>query len=80
MSKIIETSFGTKILPARIAASSGSQVKKKGAFYCFSVRMSADDIREYSFSNKDRALNMRKIFIGHLEQKVIVDARKVVRG
>ena len=79
MNKIIETSFGTKILPSRIAASSVSQVKQKGAFYCFSVRLNSDDIREYSFSDRNRALTMRKVFIGHLEQKVILDAQRVVR-
>ena len=78
MSKIIETSFGVKIDPLRIASGSVSQVKKSGPFFVFSVRLSAEDIREYSFTNKEKALSMRHVFIGHLEQKIISDARKKI--
>lgn len=70
MSNIIETNFGTLINPARVAQGSASSIVKKGAFYIFSLRISSDDIREYSFTDRTRAENMRKILISHLEQSI----------
>jgi hypothetical protein len=75
MAKIIETEFGTRINPANVAAGSASSIKKAGAFYVFSLRISANDIREYSFTNFDRALHMRKILISHVEQKILLDKK-----
>jgi hypothetical protein len=77
MTKIIETNFGTLINPSRVAKGSASSVVKQGAFYVFSLRLSADDIREYSFTDRTRAENMRKILISHLEQDI---ARKAKRA
>ena len=51
MSNIIETSFGTLISPERMANGSASKIEKVGAFYNFSIKISNDDIREYSFTN-----------------------------
>jgi hypothetical protein len=75
MTNIIETEFGTLISPSRVAKGSASSIVKKGAFYVFSLRISQDDIREYSFTNRQRAENMRKILISHLEYSII---KKVV--
>ena len=76
MTKIIETNFGTLINPSRIARGSASSVIKKGAFYIFSLRISADDVREYSFTDRTRAENMRKILISHLEQDISRKAKR----
>ena len=70
MSNIIETNFGTLINPTRIANGSASSIVKKGAFYIFSLRLSSEDIREYSFTDRNRAEHMRKILISHLEQSI----------
>ena len=70
MTNIIETNFGTLVSPSKIASGSVSTIKKSGAFYNFSVRVSNDDIREYSFSDLGRAEYMRRIMIGHLEEKI----------
>ena len=70
MSNIIETKFGTLVNTSKIAAGSASSIKKNGAFYNFSIRISYDDIREYSFTNLARAEYMRRIMIDHLEQKI----------
>jgi len=70
MSNIIETKFGTLVNTSKIAAGSASSIKKSGAFYNFSIRIAHDDIREYSFTNLARAEYMRRIMIGHLEQKI----------
>ena len=67
---IIETNFGHKLDPKRIALGSASNVSKKGAFYVFSIRVDSDDIREYSFSNHKRAVTMRKVLIEHLENRI----------
>ena len=75
MTNIIETEFGTLISPSRVAKGSASNIVKKGAFYNFSLRLSHDDIREYSFTNRQRAENMRKILISHLEYNIM---KKVV--
>ena len=70
MTNIIETSFGALADPKRIALGSASPVRKKGAFYNFSLRIDNNDLREYSFTNYERAENMRKILISHLEEKI----------
>ena len=75
MSKIIETSFGTLVDPKRIAKGSASNIEKKGAFYVFSLRIDINDIREYSFTDRSRAENMRKILISHLEQRIVKKSR-----
>jgi hypothetical protein len=77
MSKIIETNFGTLINPSRIAKASASNIIKQGAFYVFSLRVDTDDVREYCFTDRNRAENMRKILISHLEQDI---ARKAKRA
>ena len=71
MIKILESKSGTLVDPKRIAMGSASNILKKGAFYNFSIRLEADDIREYSFTDRSRAENMRKILISHLEQRII---------
>ncbi len=75
MSKIIETSFGTLVDPKRVAKGSASVIEKKGAFYVFSLRLDNNDIREYSFTDRSRAENMRKILISHLEQRIVKKSR-----
>ena len=47
---IIETNFGTRVDPNRIALGSASKVTKQGAFFVFSLRVDNDDVREYSFT------------------------------
>ena len=76
MSNIIETNFGTLISPSRVANGSASNVVKKGAFYIFSLKISNDDIREYSFTDRQRAEKMRKILVSHLEHMISDTARK----
>ena len=71
MSKKIETAFGTLVDIKRVAQGSASNIVKKGAFYEFSIRLEQEDIREYSFTDRTRAENMRKILISHLEQRII---------
>ena len=73
---IIETNFGTRLDPKRVALGSATNVTKQGAFYVFSLRVDIDDVREYSFSNRDRAVAMRNVLISHLEKKVIFENRK----
>ena len=73
---IIETNFGTRLDPKRVALGSATNVTKQGAFYVFSLRVETDDVREYSFSNRDRAVAMRNVLISHLEKKVIFENRK----
>jgi len=70
MAKIIETNFGTLLNPERIAKGSASTVTKQGAFYVFSIRLDTDDVREYSFTDRSRAEQMRQILISHLAQKI----------
>ena len=79
MSDIIETKFGTLVNTSKIAAGSASSIKKAGAFYNFSIRVNNDDIREYSFTDLARAEFMRRIMIGHLEEKIKRET-KVVSG
>ena len=73
---IIETNFGTRLDPKRVALGSATNVTKQGAFYVFSLRVDTDDVREYSFSNRDRAVAMRNVLISHLEKKVRFENRK----
>lgn len=70
MTNIIETKFGTLVSPSKIASGSASTIKKSGAFYNFSIRVDNDDIREYSFTDLSRAEYMRRVMIGHLEEKI----------
>ena len=77
MSNIIETNFGTLINPTRVANGSASSIIKKGAFYIFSLKISNDDIREYSFTDRSRALYMRRIMIGHLEEKIKKESKSI---
>jgi hypothetical protein len=76
MSNIIETNFGTLISPSRVANGSASSVVKKGAFYIFSLKISNDDIREYSFTTRAKAEKMRNILVSHLEHMISDTARK----
>jgi len=78
MNNIIETNFGKKADLNRIAQGSASNVTKQGSFYVFSIRLSADDVREYSFTNRDRATSMRNVLIGHLEQKFIQETKRAI--
>ena len=78
MNNIIETNFGKKADLSRIAHGSASNVTKQGSFYVFSIRLSADDVREYSFTNRDRATSMRNVLIGHLEQKFIQETKRAI--
>ena len=73
---IIETNFGTRIDPHRDALGSATNITKQGAFYVFSLRVDTDDTREYSFSNRDRAVAMRNVLISHLREKVRFENRK----
>ena len=73
---IIETNFGTRLDPKRVALGSATNVTKQGAFYVFSLRVDTDDTREYSFSNRDRAVAMRNVLISHLREKVRFENRK----
>ena len=41
---IIETNFGTRLDPKRVALGSATNVTKQGAFYVFSLRVDTDDI------------------------------------
>ena len=55
MSKIVETNFGTLVDSKRVARGSASNVTKR-VFYVFSIRVENDDIREYSFTDRARAV------------------------
>ena len=78
MNNVIETNFGNQADINRIANGSASNITKQGSFYIFSIRLSNEDIREYSFTNRDRAVSMRKVLIGHLEQKYINETKKAI--
>ena len=80
MSNIIETNFGTQVSTTRIAAGSASNIKKNGAFYTFSIRVSNEDIREYSFTDLSRAEYMRRVMIGHLEEKIKKELKKAKKN
>ena len=75
-SKIVETNFGTLVDSKRVARGSASNVTKKGAFYVFSIRVESDDIREYSFTDRTRAEQMRNILISHLETRISKKIKK----
>lgn len=75
MSKIIKTLSGTLADPKKIALGSASSITRNGPFYNFSIRIDPNDIREYSFTNRERAENMRQVLIGHLEQKFRKDLK-----
>ena len=76
MSNIVETTFGTQISTSKIAEGSASSIKKKGPFYNFSIRINNNDIREYSFTDLKRAEYMRRVMIGHLEEKIKKELKK----
>lgn len=67
---IIETNFGHRVDPKRIALGSASNISKQGAFYVFSMRVDSNDVREYSFTNHSRAVAMRNVLIEHLENRI----------
>ena len=73
---IIETNFGTRVDPVRMALGTATNVVRKGAFYVFSLRVDSDDIREYSFTNRDRAVAMRKVLVSHMESKLYEQMRR----
>jgi hypothetical protein len=77
MTNIIETKFGTLVNTKKVAAGSASSIKKSGAFYNFSIRITNDDIREYSFTDLARAEYMRRIMIGHLEEKIKKESKSI---
>ena len=56
-----------------MANGSVSNIEKAGAFYNFSIKISNDDIREYSFTNFERAEYMRRVMIDHLKAKIEKD-------
>ena len=78
VNKIVETNLGKKVDLERISEGSASPVTKSGAFYVFSVRLGPDDLREYSFTNRDRAVSMRTVLVGHLAQKMKIEAKNKV--
>ncbi len=69
MTNIIKIKTGAWANPKNIAIGSVSSVKKVGAFYIFTIKLDNNDIREYSFTTSNKAVHMRKIMIGHLEEK-----------
>ena len=73
---IIETNFGTKVDLDRMALGPATNVVRKGAFYVFSLMVDSDDIREYSFTNRDRAVAMRKVLLSHMESKLYEQMKK----
>ena len=75
---IIETKLGKKVDLQRISEGSASPITKSGAFYVFSVRISEEDVREYSFTNRDRAVSMRSVLVSHLAQRMQLDTKKKV--
>ena len=77
MTNIIETKFGTLVNTRKIASGSASNIKKTGAFYNFSIRITNDDIREYSFTDFARAEYMRRVMIGHLEEKIKNETKSI---
>ena len=75
---IIETNLGKKVDLQRNSEGSASPITKAGAFYVFSLRVAGDDVREYSFTNRDRAVSMRSVLVSHLAQKMQLDTKKKV--
>ncbi len=70
MSEIVETKDGQKIDPQLVAQGAATPVKKKGAFWVFELTLTADDVREYSFTDRQKAVNMRNIMIAHLKKSL----------
>ena len=77
---IIETNFGTRVDPNRIALGSASNITKQGAFFVFSLRVESDDVRAYAFTSRDRAVAMRKVLLSHMANKITEDMVKKVNG
>ena len=75
---IIETNLGKKVDLQRISEGSASPVTKSGAFYVFSLRLAGDDVREYSFTKRHRAVSMRSVLVSHLTQKIQLETKKKV--
>ena len=75
---IIDTNLGKKVDLQRISEGSASPITKSGAFYVFSLRVAVDDVREYSFTNRDRAVSMRSVLVSHLAQKMQLATKKKV--
>ena len=48
------------------------QSQKDGAVF------PGDDVREYSFTNRDRAVSMRSVLVSHLAQKMQLETKKKV--
>jgi len=69
MTNIIKIKTGAWANPKNIDTGNVSSVKKVGAFYIFTIKLDKNDIREYSFTTSNKAVHMRKIMIGHLEEK-----------
>ena len=80
MMSIIETNFGTRVDPNRIALGSASNITKQGVFFVFSLRVESDDVREYAFTSRDRAVATRKVLISHMANKITEDMVKKVNG
>ena len=76
MAKIIESKFGTLVDAKRVARGSASNIQKRGAFFNFSIRVDNNDIREYSFTDRARAEQMRNILISHLETRISKKIKK----
>lgn len=70
MSNIVETKDGQKIDTRLVAKGCASPVKKKGAFFVFELTLNADDVREYNFTDRQKAVDMRNIMIQHLERTI----------
>ena len=49
---------------------------QKRVLYFFSIRVENDDIREYSFTDRTRAEQMRNILISHLETRISKKIKK----
>ena len=77
---IIETNFGTRVDPNRIALGSASNITKQGAFFVFSLRVENDDVREYMFTSRDRAVAMMIVLIYLMAIKITEDMIKKVNG
>ena len=69
MTNIIKIKTGAWANPKNIAEGNVSSIKKVGAFYIFTIKLDNNDIREYSCTTSNKAVHMRKIMIGHLEEK-----------
>ena len=70
MTNIIETKFGTLVNTSKIAAGSASSIKKSGAFYNFSIRISNDDIREYSLLTAHGLYIWEELWLVTLKKKL----------